>query len=109
MDEDILNSWRSFKLIDEQKTVEVCDQGIPKEISRRERLCLLGLVVSEKSVNKESFKSSMQSLWRLKGRVDFKEVGFDLFIIEFLETLDLKRIKEGRRWSFDRNLICLID
>lgn len=56
-------------LIDMEKTVEVCDQGIPKEISRRERLCLLGLVVSEKSVNKEAYKSSMQSLWPLKEKV----------------------------------------
>lgn len=96
MDEDILNSWKRFNLSDLEKTIDAFDQAIPEEISRREHLCLLGLIVVDKAVNKEAFRSTMVSLWRLKGKVDFKEVGFNLFIIEFKETIDLERIREGR-------------
>lgn len=52
-------------------------------------------MVSEQMVNKEAFKSTIQTLWRLKGKVSFKEVGFNLFIIEFKENLDLIRVQAG--------------
>lgn len=53
--------------------------GIYEEIEQREKICLLGLFMANKSVNREAFKTMMQSLWRLKGRVDSKDVGFNLF------------------------------
>lgn len=85
-----------FNLFDLEKTKDVFDQVIPKEIFQRECLFLLGLVVADKAVNKEAIRYTMVSLWRLKEKVDFKEVGFNLFIIEFKETIDLERIREGR-------------
>lgn len=74
---------------------------------RRERLCLLGLVIGEKAFNREAFRSTMQNLWRLQGRVDFLEVGNNLFVVEFQDKLDLLKVLVGRPWSFDRNLFCL--
>lgn len=76
-----------------EKVIDVFNQTMPKEISQRECLCFLGLVIADKLVNKEAFRSSMANLWQLKRYAAFKEVGLNLFI--------------SRPWSFDRNLICL--
>lgn len=43
----------------------------------------------------------------MKDKVSFKEVGFNLFLIEFLDNLDLQKILEGRSWSFDRFLLSI--
>lgn len=107
MEENILKSWKIFQLKDLEKSVKAIEMNIPEEITQRENLCLLGFVVLDKSVNKEAFTSLMQMLWHLKGRVEFKEVCFNLFIIEFRETLDITRIQEGRPWMFDQNLLYL--
>lgn len=72
MDKEILDSWKRFNLSDLEKMIDDFDQAIPKEISRRERLCLLRLVVANKAVNKEAFRSNMLSIWRPKSKVDFK-------------------------------------
>lgn len=37
----------------------------------------------------------------------FNKVGNNLFVVEFQATLDLKRVQDGRPWTFDQNLLCL--
>lgn len=51
----------------------------------------------------------MKGAWKAQGKVKFKEVGTNLFLIKFRENLDLKWVQEGRPWSFDRNLLCLTE
>lgn len=46
-------------------------------------------------------------MWKLKGKVSIKEVGTNLFIFEFQETLDLEKVQNGRSCSFNRNLLYL--
>lgn len=68
---------------------------------------LIGLVVTEKNIDKEAFKTTMQNVWKPKGRIQFKEVGDNLFIIEFQHEQDNQKVKKGRPWTFDHNLLCL--
>lgn len=51
-----------------------------EEIWKRKKLSLLGLVVADKLVHKEASRSMMIGIWRLKGKVNFKVVGKNLFI-----------------------------
>lgn len=68
---------------------------------------LLGHIISDKQVNKDAFKSTICSIWRLIGKLIIKEADHNLFIFEFQQTLDLIRVKGGWPWTFDRNLLCL--
>lgn len=42
----------------------------------------------------------------LQGKVNFKEVGQNLYIVEFQDTRDLQRVQDGRPWSFNRFMLC---
>lgn len=48
----------------------------------------------------------MLSVWKLIDKAYFKEVGHNLFLIEFFETLDIQKVQERYPWSFDHNLSC---
>lgn len=78
-----------------------------EEIGQREKRSLIGLIISNQSITKEAFKSTIQSVWKLIGKIIIKKVGMNLYIFEFQETLDLMRVQNGRSWSLDRNLLCL--
>lgn len=89
MEEALLETWKNLKLMDdERKGFSFSVEGSNKW-GKREQLCLLGYIVAKKMVNKEAFKSSMQTLWKLHNKVDFKEVGQNLYIVEFHELRDL--------------------
>lgn len=59
-------------------------------------------------MKKDAFKTTIKTSWKLQGKENIKEVGQNLFIFEFQVTLDLVKVQNGRPWSFDRNLLCLI-
>jgi hypothetical protein len=64
--------------------------------------CLVGKIWAEKNVNKEAFKSLLSNLWQIFGGVKFKELHDNLWLFEFSDRMDKKRIMDGKPWSFDR-------
>lgn len=83
--------------------------GFLDDFEAWEQLSLLGFLISNKVLNQEAFKTSMQTLWKLHNIVDFKEIGPNLYIVEFKGINDLKKVLEVRLWSFDRYLFCITD
>jgi hypothetical protein len=69
--------------------------------------CLVGKIWAEKSVNKEAFRMMLSRLWRLVGHVIFKELHDNLWLFEFSDGEDRRRVLKGRPWSFDRHVIVL--
>ncbi|XP_042988841.1 uncharacterized protein At4g02000-like [Carya illinoinensis] len=49
----------------------------------------------------------MDKVWKIDGRLKFKEVGRNKFLIEFQSTSERSRVLRGRPWSFDKNPVCL--
>lgn len=88
-----MDKWRKLRLIDEKQNVLLPQQPISKEIHKREGLLLLGFVVADKLINKEALKNMMKGVWKLQGKVDFKDVVNNLFLIEFFKALDMLKVK----------------
>ena len=70
-------------------------------------LCLVGKILSDRQVNKEGFTTILSRIWRLVGKVVFKELQDNMWLFEFLEGVDKERVMEGRPWTFDRQIIVL--
>lgn len=62
MEEEILDSWKIFHVFELERSSKVLEQGTLAEISRREKLCLLGLVDVDKVINKKAFIYNGKSL-----------------------------------------------
>lgn len=92
----IIETWKSFCLVEAELNGVSWEVNILEDLSRCERLFIMGPLVSKKLDNKDAFRSTMQNLWRLQCKVNFKEVGFNLFVIEFLEEKYLQNVQEGR-------------
>lgn len=71
--------------------------------------CLVGRIGTEKRINRESFKSLLLRLWRPVGGVSFKEIQENLWIFEFSDCDDKRRVLSGRPWLFDRYILVIND
>lgn len=67
-------------------------------------MCLVGCIVAEKILNKDSFRSTMMKVWKLTSTIVFYNVGENLYLLEFMNEQDINRVKVGRPWMFDKNL-----
>jgi hypothetical protein len=71
--------------------------------------CLVGKLWPGKRANKEAFIIVLSRIWRTRKSVVFKELQENLWLFEFEEVDDMKRVKEGRPWSFGRQILVLND
>ena len=83
MVEDLTKMWGSFSLIEEDDVDVEIQKTTMAWLRDRGRSCLVGKLLADKFVGKESIKSSMLQWWKLKGTVSFKVVGENLFLIDF--------------------------
>ncbi|XP_062145994.1 uncharacterized protein LOC133853965 [Alnus glutinosa] len=85
-------------IINEDDTADLCSKS---------GLCLIGRLLSERRVQKEAFQIMMSRLWQTLASVTFKEIHDNLWLLEFANESDRRRIKEGKPWLFDRSVLVL--
>lgn len=83
MSDETIDKWGKLRLTEEEQHELQVDITEETKLVRRGQLCLIGLILSEKKINKEAFKTTMQNVWKTKGWIRFKGVGDNLFINEF--------------------------
>jgi hypothetical protein len=71
--------------------------------------CLMGRLGPIKKFNREAFKSLMVRIWCVEGKLIFKELQDHIWLFEFSEEKDKKRVLEGQPWSYDRTILVLND
>jgi hypothetical protein len=70
---------------------------------------MVGKLLSERSINKEIIKTPMVRAWQPTGSVSFETLGSNLFLIDLENLWDKDRILEGQPWTFDGDLLSLLD
>jgi hypothetical protein len=109
MEEELERLCNKISLTDKEKIGISVSEGEVAEAKALGDNCLVGKIWAEKVVNKEAFTTVLSRLWRTVGRVIFKEVQDNMWIFEFTEREDKKRVMAGRPWSYDRQIIVLND
>jgi hypothetical protein len=80
-----------------------------KRVVTRGQSCIVGKLVSERMVSKETIKTTLMRWWRLTGTFTFKIMGGNLFLIEFELARNKARVLVGRPWVFEDNLFLVED
>ncbi|KAH9697633.1 zinc knuckle protein [Citrus sinensis] len=69
--------------------------------------CLVGKVLTSRSINKEGLKAAMQMAWRTVKEVKIESMGDNIFLFKFASEEEKKMVLMGGPWHFDRALIVL--
>jgi hypothetical protein len=79
------------------------------EISAKGKSCLVGRLISDRIVGKDSIRSTLIRGWKPRGMLSFKVVSKNLFLIEFEDIWDKEGVLEGRPWIFEGQLFSVAD
>jgi hypothetical protein len=69
--------------------------------------CLVSWLGVPKKLNKEAFKGILMRIRRPAGKLMINEVQENLWLFEFAEEGDKRKVMAGRPWSYDRTLLIL--
>jgi hypothetical protein len=78
-----------------------------KDLRAKGKKCLVGRLGVLKRFNKEAFKNLLIRIWRLAGDLFCKEILDNVWVFEFEEDNDRRRVLEGRPWTYDRTILIM--
>ena len=93
---------------EEDTRLGITKNGIAPLVDRG-NACVVGKLLGDRIVGKDIMKTPLIHAWQPTGRVGFKTLGPNLFLIDFENEWDKSRIMEGRPWMFDGHIVSLLD
>jgi hypothetical protein len=109
MAEDLTKLWRAFTLSEDESLVVEASETEGHNINVRGRSCLVGKLLADRTIGKDSIKSTLLRGWKPSGPTVFKILGDNLFLVEFEHAWDKARVLEGRPWVFEGHLFSVKD
>uniref|UniRef100_A0A803MW53 CCHC-type domain-containing protein n=1 Tax=Chenopodium quinoa TaxID=63459 RepID=A0A803MW53_CHEQI len=109
MDESLMKDWERLKLTDEENVIfGQSDVSLTEEMSNTKiSLSLVGKLLTKKSFNVEAMKRVLKTLWRIDDNVAIRGVNTNIFVFQFFNIDDRKKVLEGRPWVFDNQILLL--
>lgn len=92
----------------DSEPVEWEEDGAEEDEARTE----LGLVIricTNRHVNQNAFTTTMKNIWQAKHDMDIKNIGKNLYVVQFYHWRDKHRVMEGQPWHFDKHVILMSD
>ena len=93
---------------DSNEPVEWVEEDSEEDEARSE----LGIVIriwTRRSVNQSAFVTTMTNIWQMKAEVEIKNIGKNMYVVQFHHWKDKERVMEGQPWHFDRHVILMTD
>jgi hypothetical protein len=108
MEDEVTKMLGTFSLLEvEQRELEIPEQKMEENVQSG-RLCLVGKLISDRLVSKETIRTALIRKWRPLGTLSFKVLGENLFLLlEFEYEEVMSRVLEGRPWDFEGTLFSI--
>ncbi|XP_021729145.1 uncharacterized protein LOC110696162 [Chenopodium quinoa] len=109
MDDKLLKEWERLKLTDEENFVlgQVSASSTEEGSNSKIAMSLVGMLLTRKPFNVEAMKRVLKNLWRKDENVAIRKVKTNLFIFQFFNVDDRRKVLDGRPWVFDNQILLL--
>jgi hypothetical protein len=109
MEEDLSRMWGNLSLTEAEDEEMEIGGGVMEGMMQRSTSCLVGKWISDRFISKEVVKSFLIRGLKPEGRVTFKVVGDNVFLMEFEHEWEKAKVLEWRPWVFDGNLFSVAE
>lgn len=94
------NLWSCLTLDDEEEYGAKVPKPVEAPVHR-----LAGRFFTKRTLNVESIARTFKPLWKPTGELKLRDLGDNILLFEFLDSLDLARVLEYEPWTFDKNIV----
>ncbi|XP_059451234.1 uncharacterized protein LOC132182043 [Corylus avellana] len=109
MAEDLSLLLENFSITEEEDAEVTIPIGEFQEVVSYGKNCVVPKLVADRLISMEVIKATLRRWWKLHGKMSFKALGDNLFLIEFTNSQDKERTLEGRPWVFEGSLFLVED
>lgn len=104
---DDINQRMENMGIEEEENAGFMLEGDVDESNNRYELCLVGRLLTEKSINTRMMKTRLADIWRPTMGINIKDMDQGMFLFQFFRKEDMQWVTNGGPWSFDNAMLAL--
>ena len=107
MEDELEEMWKKLSFTEEEG--ESISLGSSTTVAAKlvGRNCFVMKVLSHKCMNIEALRKNLRMLWKPNKGVQINEIGDKLFLVEFRNGRDKKRVMDMSPWTYKKQLILL--
>jgi hypothetical protein len=106
---DLTNMWQNLKLSEEEDIDVVIRKHVIEGVVARGNACLIGKLISDCVIGKDTLGSTLVRGWKPKGSISFRVLGKNLFLVDYEYYSDKARVLKGRPWVYEGSLFSIED
>ena len=107
MAEELEKLWSKLSFTEEEGEGIEIDSKCTKAAREIGRNCVLMKILAHKSISIEALRKNMRMLWKPNKSVQISEVDEELFMVEFGDGRDKKKVLDMCPWSYEKQLVLL--
>ena len=104
MAEELERLWSKLSFTEEEDEGIEIDTNCTRVAREIGKNCALMMILTHKSISIEALRKNMRMLWKPNRSVQISEVDEDLFLVEFGDCRDKKKVLDMCPWSYEKQL-----
>ena len=100
---------KKLSFIEEEDEDIELGSGSTKATKERGKNCAVLKVLSHRSISLDSLRKNMRMMWKLNKGVQISKIEEDLFVVEFGDGQDKKKVLDMCPWSYEKQLVLIKD
>nr|POE46403.1 hypothetical protein CFP56_56726 [Quercus suber] len=105
MAEELERLWTKLSFTEEEDEGIELDSSCTKAAREIGKNCVIMKILAHKSISIDALRKNMRMLWKPNKGVQISEVGEDLFLVEFGDDRDKKKVLDMCPWSFEKQSV----
>ena len=107
MADELERLWCKLSFTEEEDEGIKLDSNCTRAAKEIGKNCVLMKILAHKSISIEALRKNIRMLWRPNKSVQISEVDEDLFLVEFGDGRDKKKVLDICPWSYEKQLVLL--
>lgn len=107
MAEKLENLWSKLSFTEEEDEGIELDSSCTRAAREVGKNCVIMKILAHKSISIDALRKNMRMLWKPNKGVQISEVDEDLFLVEFGDGRDKKKVLDMCSWSYEKQLVLL--
>ena len=107
MAEELKVLWSKLSFKEEEDEGIKLDVNSTKAAKEVGKNCMVMKIMAHKSISPDALRKNMRMLWKPNKSIQISEVEEDLFLVEFGDSRDKKKVMDMCPWSYEKRLVLI--
>ena len=107
MVEELETLWQKLKVTEEEEESVNIGRECTKATNERGKSCLVMKVLSRRRVILDALRKNVRMLWKPNKSIRISVIEEEMFLVEFEDERDKRRVFEMSPWHYEKQLVLL--